>query len=160
MSVEVLESIPSSEFLNLYKMLQNTRFLLTGEKNNRRNFPKHRRLLFGTVKKRYSGIVDLSADSLKYPHLFDEIERIGDAICPFHYKSVHVNYNVVCPPHKDENNSSNSCIVSFGEYTGCKLVVEGKEYDTLYTPVVFNGSQLEHWNTNDLVGVKYSLVYY
>jgi len=53
-----------------------------------------------------------------------------------------------------------SCIVSIGDYTGCNLVIENKKYDAKYNPIVFNGSLIEHWNTDDLVGDKYSLIYY
>ena len=160
MSVQVLESIPSEEVARLHEMLNRIPFPLTGKMNNRRNFPFHRRLLFGVVRKRYTGKIEMSSDSLRHPEVLDELERIGDAICPFHYKAVHINKNVVCPPHKDENNATDSCILSFGDYSGGNLVVEGKEYDTRYTPVLFNGSELEHWNKKDLTGVKYSLVYY
>jgi DNA (cytosine-5)-methyltransferase 1 len=34
------------------------------------------------------------------------------------------------------------------------------EYDTDCRPVIFNGAELEHWNTKDLQGTKYSLVFY
>jgi hypothetical protein len=39
-------------------------------------------------------------------------------------------------------------------------MIEGKMYDAKNTPIIFNGSQLEHWNTDDLEGLKYSLVFY
>lgn len=51
-------------------------------------------------------------------------------------------------------------LVSFGDYSGCKIVVEGDAYDSFYTPIIFNGANLEHWNTNDLQGEKFSLVFY
>ena len=71
-----------------------------------------------------------------------------------------MNHNIVCPLHKDRKNIGKSLIVSFGDYTGCKLVVDGSEIDTDCRPVLFNGSELEHWNTNDLMGNKYSLVFF
>jgi hypothetical protein len=51
-------------------------------------------------------------------------------------------------------------LVSFGEYSGCNIVVEGAKLNADCQPIIFNGADLEHWNTDDLVGTKYSLVYY
>ena len=53
-----------------------------------------------------------------------------------------------------------SLLVSFGEYTGCNIVVNEKKYDANCRPVVFNGALHEHYNTDDLEGTKYSLVYF
>ena len=39
-------------------------------------------------------------------------------------------------------------------------MIEEKKYDTHYQPLIFNGSEMEHYNTDDLVGDKYSLVFY
>jgi hypothetical protein len=51
-------------------------------------------------------------------------------------------------------------LLSFGDYTGCNIVIEGTMYDARHKPIIFNGSEREHWNTDDLSGNKYSLVYY
>jgi hypothetical protein len=50
--------------------------------------------------------------------------------------------------------------VSFGEYTGCELVVDGDVYDARNRGVIFDGSKIEHWNVPTLSGTKYSLVYF
>jgi hypothetical protein len=67
---------------------------------------------------------------------------------------------VVCPKHYDSKNVGESMLVSFGDYTGCNIVIEGIVYDAKHTPVIFNGSKREHWNTDNLTGNKYSLVFY
>ena len=51
-------------------------------------------------------------------------------------------------------------LLSFGDYTGCNIVINNKTYDANCNPIVFNGSELEHWNTDDLIGTKYSLVFF
>jgi hypothetical protein len=51
-------------------------------------------------------------------------------------------------------------LLSFGDYTGANIVIDGILHDAKYNPIVFNGAELEHWNTDDLVGNKYSLVFY
>jgi hypothetical protein len=127
---------------------------------NRLGFPKHRSAIYGMTKERFSRTVRLSYMSEKHPHIFDELCRIGDAICPFQYTSIQVNRNLVCPPHRDKHNVGQSVLVSFGNYKGCNIVVDGKEYNAYHTPIMFNGSELEHWNTPLESGIKYSLVFY
>ena len=51
-------------------------------------------------------------------------------------------------------------LLSFGDYSGCNIVVNNKIYDANCNPIIFNGSNLEHYNTDDLIGTKYSLVYF
>ena len=128
--------------------------------NFRKNFPKHRADIFGIVKLRNGGGFALSRSSVKRPLLYEELKRIGDIIVPFKYSSILVNNNTICGKHLDASNISSSLIVSIGEYEGCKLNVKGINYDTKYTPVIIDGSKLEHSTTDDLVGEKYSLVYY
>jgi hypothetical protein len=40
------------------------------------------------------------------------------------------------------------------------LIIEGETHDAFCNPVTFDGSRLVHWNTADLAGNKYSLVFY
>jgi hypothetical protein len=128
--------------------------------NNRRKFPAFcRAMTLGYVKKRYINTVELSTPTLKYPKLYEKLVHLG-ILCNFEFTSIHINHNVVCPKHKDSRNMGVSLIISFGDYTGCDLYVEGVKQDTFRKPVIFDGSKLEHWNTADLVGNRYSLVYY
>ena len=53
-----------------------------------------------------------------------------------------------------------SILLSFGDYTGCNIVINGDKYDANRQPIMFNGSLLEHYNSDDLVGNKYSLVFF
>jgi hypothetical protein len=147
---KLFESNPSSLFSKLDK--KNT--------GNRLGFPKHRGAVYGMTKGRVSRIVGLSYMSERYPDIFDELCRIGDAICPFQYTSIQVNRNLTCPPHRDANNVGQSVLISFGNYKGCNIVVDGKEYNAYHTPIMFNGAELEHWNTPLESGTKYSLVFY
>jgi hypothetical protein len=146
----------------LYNMLDNTTLVQRKGRNNRLDFPDYKGAIFGMVRPRirYKGYNELSLDSKKKPLIYDEIWRIGKIICPFEFTSVQVNKNLVCPKHKDKNNRGMSLLVSFGDYTGCNIVVDGTKYDARHRPIVFNGSLLEHCNTDDLQGTKYSLVYF
>jgi hypothetical protein len=161
-----LPKIDPSELSVLYCMLENISIHPKGEKSNRRGFPMgHRSATFGYTRARYGTrkngkLYDLSSYSLKYPDIYEELLRIGNIFCPFKFTAIHVNKNVVCPKHLDSRNVGKSMLLSFGDYTGCKIVIEGKEYNTDCQPVIFDGSTLEHWNTNDLIGTKYSLVFF
>ena len=160
-----LERLNPDVFDCLFSMLMKTKIpQITSRKNGgtgRRNFENHKAACLGIVKQRVGGEVTQSAFSKKHPDIHDEIWKIGEKICPFPFTSVHLNHNVPCPPHVDGKNTGVSCIVSFGEYEGGKLIVTGVEHDSWCQPLTFNGSVLPHWNTPLEEGSnKYSLVYY
>ena len=128
---------------------------------NRLNFPeRHRRLVLGITRARYHGTIGLSNHSKRYPVLYQLIHDFGKKYIPIEFDAIHVNHNVVCPKHLDNKNIGVSAIISCGQYTGCKLMIEGIEHDPYYNIITFNGSVQEHWNTDDLVGNRYSLVFY
>lgn len=146
----------------LYEMFEEVILKKRNATNNRLDFPQYRGAVFGMVRPRfhYKGYNELSKDSIKFPHIYEEINRIGKIICPFEWKSVQVNKNLVCPVHKDSKNAGMSLLVSFGDYTGCNIIVEGSTYDAKHRPTIFDGAKYEHWNSDDLHGTKYSLVYF
>lgn len=152
-------------FNDLQKMLNNFPLRKTSGSNkgtgSRTNFPIHYRECFGYIQRRFKKKnLELSVASIKYPTIYEELKRIGNIICPFTFTSIHVLKNCICPKHKDSKNSQKSLLVSFGDYTGCNLVIEDVVYDAKNTPILFDGRIMEHWNTSDLVGTKYSLVFY
>jgi hypothetical protein len=163
--IVVLPKINPSELFELYNMLDNLYIAKKNKNTNRRGFPLgHQATTFGFTRGRFHGRYELGMMSKKYPEIYNELLRIGNIFCPFEFTSIHINKNVVCPHHKDSQNTGKSMLLSFGEYTGCKIVinVEGieTEFDANCQPIIFDGSALEHWNTNDLHGTKYSLVFF
>ena len=159
--VTILNKVDISEFNKIEQLLSKITIAKKSITSNRGDFPKgHRAITFGMVKGRFNGITQLSHSSKKYPLLYEEILRIGKLICPFEFDKIHLNNNVICPPHYDSKNVGNSLLISFGNYEGCNIVIEDVNYDAKHTPIIFNGSLLKHWNTTDLSGNKYSLVYY
>jgi hypothetical protein len=152
-------------FDDLQKLLENMKMRKTsGPKRgsgSRKDFPSHYRSCFGYIQKRFKKKgLELSADSIAYPEVYEELKRIGNIICPFEFNSIHLLKNCICPKHKDSKNSQKSVLVSFGDYTGCNLVINDIVYNAKNTPIIFDGRIMEHWNTDDLVGTKYSLVFY
>jgi len=163
MDVVHLEHRNKEFFEPLYTMLSKITIPCKTITNNRRGFPaKHRAFTFGMTTGRFNGKTDLSYYSKKYPYIYDELMRIGQIICDgvLNFKSVHINNNVICPKHKDSKNIGQSVLVSFGDYVGGGVFIEGVPFDARYQPILFDGSVLEHWNSNDLVGNKYSLVFF
>jgi hypothetical protein len=160
-----LPEISASELSLLYCMLENIYIPKKTEATNRRGFPLgHQSTTFGMTRARFKrtngNIYDLSSLSIKYPEIYNELLRIGNIIVPFKYTSIHINKNVICPSHKDSKNIGKSLLLSFGDYTGCNIVINGESHDANLKPIIFNGAELEHYNTNDLQGIKYSLVYF
>lgn len=146
---------------NLFLELQKITVKKSSSTYARKGFGICRFMTFGMTRYRYdSGGLQLSAPSKKYPIIHKMVFEIGKKYCPHEFNAVHLNHNVTCPPHKDNQNQGVSTVISFGKYTGGKLVIENEIYDAYMTPITFDGSALTHWNTNDLEGEKYSLVFY
>ena len=172
--VTLLTPINPEEFSLLYCMLEQISVPMKNATNSRTTFGNHRCMTMGLTTGRFDGITDLSYYTKKYPHIYKEILRIQSLIAD-NYSSVHVNKNVICPRHYDPKNVGDSVLVSFGDYTGCEITIATKNetkstydvsvfdeipYNAYCQPIKFNGSELLHFNTNDLVGTKYSLVFY
>jgi hypothetical protein len=158
--VKVLPMVSKTEFDNVFQLLEKISIPFKTGRSSRFGFPKHRATIFGKTKGRFNGIIGLSVHSKKYPAIYEELLRIGKLICPFEFDSIFVNKNVVCPKHKDAKNNGESLLVSFGDYSGGNIVIDNINYDANCTPIIFNGAGLEHYNTDDLVGTKYSLIYF
>lgn len=141
------------EKIKLYKKKANI------EGQARLGFPEHRSAVFGMIKPRYKSEKQLSLYSRKHPDIYEELKRIGKLICPFEFLTIQVNKDCQCPPHKDKNNQSRSVLVSFGDYTGGEILIEGVAYNAYHTPIEFDGKELLHWN-NPHVGTKYSIIFF
>lgn len=125
-----------------------------GAQNSRCGFPDYYGCVFGIIKARFKHTIGLSFHSKKYPHIYEELKKIP---VPIEYTSIQINKNLVCPPHVDKHNIGLSYIISYGDYVGGELVVEGIPHDTR-TGLIFDGKK-EHWNT-PMTGNKYSVTFF
>ena len=125
----------------------------------RHGFPKFKGGLLGVSKERYIGKIGLSRMTRLNPAAWDFIKNWSYDNVPVEWNAIQVNKNLVCPPHKDKANVGKSFIISFGNYLGCNLVVDGVEYDTR-NGLIFDGYLHEHYNTPLVSGTKYSLVFF
>jgi hypothetical protein len=144
--------------MDVYDLLKHYTIPLKNQTNNRRGFPAHRSMTLGISKARFSGTLGLSYYSKKYPDLYSRLLEYGKGVCSFPFQSIHINHNVICPPHTDSNNQQLSCVVSVGNYSGGELVINGIAHDTK-TPIEFNGAKHVHYNLPH-TGDKYSIVFY
>ena len=142
----------------LYKELQKITIPLKQGRSNRRGFPKHRATTFGITRARYSAKIGSSWATLKWPHIWELIQKVGNHL-NFEFTSVQLNHNVTSPKHRDTNNVGDSLLISLGEYTGGEIVIDGETKNAYCNPIVFNGYELEHYNLpHD--GNKYSLIFF
>lgn len=128
----------------------------------RLGFPKFHGGLFGTTQDRFFTQPEgLSALTRRHPGQWEYLKNWSYDNVPeeLEWNTIQVNENLVCPKHKDKNNVGESFIISFGDYVGCNLVVDGVEHDTR-TGLIFNGFLSEHYNTPLVSGHKYSLVFF
>jgi len=151
-------NISSNTFINLFSQLEKIRINYRVGLSNR--LGKFRGCVWGISKARYSGKIGLSMYSVKFQEIYQEIVRIGKLICPFDFTSIQMNKNLVCPIHTDRNNVAKSLLVSFGDYAGNNIIVNEKEYNTNCRPLIFNGAELEHYNSPQISGTKYSLIFF
>lgn len=131
--------------------------------NVRRNISlqRVRSITFGQVIHRGHGKgPQPSRFNAKLPKIWSLLQELGKIVAKdIPWKSIQLNHNVVCQAHTDGNNAGLSVVISFGKYTGNNIVIDNKEYNTFMNPVTFDGRDM-HYNTPQLSGDKYSLVFF
>jgi hypothetical protein len=133
-----------------------------------KQFGNHRASLLGYTLARFkprSIGPQLSYFSKKHPRLYECLVNISKKYFPEHnWKTIQLNHNVTCTPHKDKHNNGPSIIFAVGDYVGSNLVIElpekTQEIDIHNTILSFEGSIHLHYNTPLISGNKYSFVYY
>jgi len=116
-----------------------------------------RSVAYGFVRRR-SYPPGPSAENKKWPALYKLLKQYGETV-GLAWDTIQVNIDCVCGKHRDVGNFGDSYLVSGGDYTGGELVVENVEYDCRYAPIVFNGSEREHWN-KAMTGRKWSIIFF
>lgn len=159
-----LPVVDKKEFSKLYEMLEKIKLPIKAPNTlGRAQFTeKHRAATFGMSYHFTKQVIhEKSRMSKKHPAIHDELMRLSKVVCPNHpFTGIYMNRNIQCDKHKDKSNVGDLVIVSFGEYEGGNLWIEGEECCAKYHPIKFDGSKHEHYNLKDLVGTKYSLVFY
>lgn len=112
---------------------------------------------------KYKGLYNTKVKD-QNPHLEAIFKEFASKHFPdFYWTQVQMNKNYLCPPHFDSKNVGESVLISFGNYTGGKTVVETEHgdrvIDSKYKIQQFNGSKYKHY-VKPYEGTRYSLVFY
>ena len=100
-----------------------------------------------------------------YPEMLDILKEFGSLYFPeFEFTQVQMNKNYKCPPHFDSQNIGESILLTLGDFTGGKTIVELDEgyhihYNSHYRLTKFDGSKYKHWTT-EFTGTRYALVFF
>lgn len=120
--------------------------------------------IFGKNMKDSTG--GLSYWSTEYMALYDFFQGLIDRVHPeHHYTNITVNKNLICKKHTDGGNTGPSYIISFGTFTGGRLIIEKKgggdprPVDIYRRFTIFEGSKQPH-ETEAYDGERYSAVFY
>ncbi len=136
-----------------------------GSIKNKIGFPCYS-YTFGYIRPRGSvlGTRELTRISKKYPLIYELVKKYAEEVMPdFKFTTITINRDIVCLPHTDKYNQSDSMIVAFGDYTeGGNLYIringKDKKFCIKNSPLIFNGRNL-HWN-DEANGRRYSLVFF
>ena len=117
---------------------------------------------FGVVNRR-SQPPDYSRNCWCRPYLYYLLLEFGKQYVDLSFNAITVNQNYKAEPHRDKNNSGDSYLVAFGEYTGGELeMLEGPRAGSINIncrPIREDFSKVLH-SVKDFSGTRYSLVYY
>jgi len=122
-----------------------------------------RQTCFGQT--RWQGKYRESKSSRKNPHMMSLFKEFIDSHYPeFAFRSVYVNKNTVCKKHLDSQNTGESLLVGFGDYTGGETTLHNKDegsqsFDISKESIIFDGSVIYH-NSEPFEGTRYSLVFF
>ena len=167
---EALQNIKIPNILNCNSFRYKTRPDGTREYYKRRSNlinddePLHS-CVFGLVTSpKWAWDVRPSVMARKYPHVEHLLKEYARQHIPdFPYTTITINHNLKCKKHLDTSNHGASAITSVGKFTGGGLNIASgnsyKKFDTRHRFVVYDGARCMHWN-DDIIGDKYSIVYY
>lgn len=128
--------------------------------SNRKNSGTGRSQVFGWGDRRGLGFGPF-ANNKKFPMLWRVLAEFGAMAVPHEisFTAIQVNFNYQTTEHIDKNNIGLSYSISFGDFDGGELVVEGVPFQTRLAPLIFNGALMKHYN-NPIIGNRYSLVFF
>jgi hypothetical protein len=164
--MSIIQTEVNPSLLNtLYLMLTSITIPKRSKGNNRYNPDGLRLTQFGLVNyklpKKGCPKRGMSRHGKLYPEILEELKLIMSEIYPdFKYTTVQVNNNCSIGYHTDKNNQGDTVILSLGEYEGGYLVIDEKKYNTNCNAMRFDATRIPHMVTNDIVGTKYSLIYF
>lgn len=102
-----------------------------------------RSIVFGLTRHRAKSGLHISANTLKYPDIWELLQIIGHNL-NFNFSSVMINRDYQCNEHTDNNKKGTlNLIHGFGDYEGGELKYDGHLYDIKNKWLIFDG-HLKH----------------
>jgi hypothetical protein len=99
------------------------------------------------------------ANNKHHPELYQKLVEYGNRFVPLAFTAITLNHNYQTKEHVDKYNRGASYTISFGDFTGGELIIDGEQYQTNLAPVVFHAAEHPHFNL-PIVGDRYSLIYF
>tara|TARA_R110000782_G_scaffold266982_1_gene361926 strand:- start:1638 stop:2189 length:552 start_codon:yes stop_codon:yes gene_type:complete len=95
------------------------------------------------------------------PEVFELLVLLGSEIVPkdIPFTCIQLNKNYQSKPHRDKNNIGKSMTLSLGEFSGGELNVDGINFQTKHSPIIFNAGEQLHYNL-PIIGERYSVTYF
>jgi hypothetical protein len=114
--------------------------------------------VFGYGMRRFRSY-DFYSNNTRHPHLYQKLLEFGNEYVPIPFTAITVNHNFQTKQHIDKHNRGVSYTVSFGDFAGGELMVDGEAHQTNLAPVIFDASVHPHYNL-PIQGNRYSLIYF
>lgn len=124
---------------------------------------KGRSQAFGIIR-RWSYRPHLSRNTWMRPKLWQLLLDFATKHVPITWDGCTVNDNYESKEHRDKGNQGHSYTVSFGDFTGGELCIQGGQggtlsLDTRHRGYLFDGANNVHW-TAPFTGRRFCLVFY
>jgi len=158
MEDKILELLHNTVIPLNYKRSNMSGYKYTGADNRRYGYGI-RSVTMGLVRNYMTGTKQVSKFTYCNPELYELLCEYGRSITSINFKSICINHNTVAEPHTDRNNSSVSCIVGLGDYTGGELVYGDQTVNIHKNPIEFDGSKIQHYSL-PFEGNRYSIIYF
>ena len=114
---------------------------------------------FGIIR-RWSYRPHLSRNTWMRPYLWKLLLEFASKNVPIAWDGVTVNDDYTSAPHTDKGNEGESYTISFGDFSGGELCLEGDiKINTRCRGYLFNGAAIKHW-TAPHTGRRFCLVFY
>lgn len=106
---------------------------------------------------------DASRQNWLRPKLYHTLLEFGAKFVPIQFNAITVNMNYRAEPHRDKNNSGDSFLVAFGDYTGGELQIHEGDlsgvHNIRHKPIQTDFAKVLH-SVMPFEGERFSLVFY
>jgi hypothetical protein len=107
-----------------------------------------------------NGLPHLEQLKTHNPMLLSELKDLFDLINPFHYNTIFITKNGGFYPKMDDTKYGCKSTISFGDWTGNRLLIDDEWVSDHNRLVVYDGTKLMSETTPHGNGIKYNITFY